>query len=184
MKSLVVRQSHPLTSATIDRWFADIDANADNTSILVILADLEGGRISDFPNDATAYAQRDALYTIAAYAVGLLPYPDDAVKFLNGMVKTITDAQPDANFGVYPGYVDPLIPSTQWPQQYWGSNYPRLKQIKETYDPNHVFSNPQSVGMEGVPQPEMPPPKQTLVGKGLAWIRKTLTSCLSTSNQA
>jgi hypothetical protein len=24
-------------------------------------ADLEGGRISDFPNDATAYAQRDAL---------------------------------------------------------------------------------------------------------------------------
>ena len=29
--------------------------------------------------------------------------------------------------------------------EYWGSNYPRLQQIKAELDPQNVFSNPQSV---------------------------------------
>ena len=29
--------------------------------------------------------------------------------------------------------------------EYWGSNYPRLQQIKTELDPQDVFSNPQSV---------------------------------------
>jgi len=146
VKNLVVRQSHPLKSETIDAWFANIQANATNEDILVILGDLQGGRISDFPNNATAYAQRDSMYTIAAYAVSVLPYPADTLAFLNGMINTIMTAQPDADFGAYPGYIDPLLPSSLWPQQYWGANYPRLKQIKAAYDPKDVFSNPQSVG--------------------------------------
>ena len=89
------------------------------------LADLEGGRISDFSNGDTAYAQRDALvcflispplssvsvllpsqYTIAAYNIGPLPYPNDAIEFLNGMIDNIKTSQPDGNFGNYPGYVE------------------------------------------------------------------------------
>jgi hypothetical protein len=27
----------------------------------------------------------------------------------------------------------------QWPQSYWGSNYPRLAEIKRKYDPNGPF---------------------------------------------
>jgi len=64
------------------------------------------------------------------------------------MIDTVSTAMPDGNFGVYPGYVDPLIPNTQWPTQYWGTNYPRLLEIKKKYDPNNVFSNPQSVGAD------------------------------------
>jgi len=45
-------------------------------------------------------------YTIAAYAVSLLPYPNNAIEFLNNMTNTIMAAQPDANFGAYPGYVE------------------------------------------------------------------------------
>jgi hypothetical protein len=92
-------------------------------SFLPLAADLEGGRISDFSNSDTAYAQRDALvsrfvdnstashncfvkYTIAAYAVGVLPYPNDTIEFLEGMTTTIMNSQPDGNFGAYPGYVE------------------------------------------------------------------------------
>jgi len=85
-------------------------------------------------------------FALTAYAIAPLPFPDDVLAFLNGMVETITNAMPDGNFGVYPGYVDPLIPKSKWPTLYWGANYPRLLEVKEKYDRNHVFSNPQSVG--------------------------------------
>ena len=122
-------------------------------------------------------------YALTAYTiVPSLPFPDDVLAFLNGMVDTINDVMPDGNFGVYPGYVEyvhvlispyptfsflhfflysssfynsclvllvffsPLIPKSEWPTRYWGANYPRLLKIKEKYDSNNVFSNPQSVG--------------------------------------
>jgi hypothetical protein len=107
-------------------------------------------------------------YALTAYAAAFLPFPDDVLAFVNGMVDTIDKAMPEGNFGVYPGYVEyvhhytsaaltcyllpslssPLIPKSKWPTQYWGKNYPRLLKIKEKYDPNNVFSNPQSVGSD------------------------------------
>jgi hypothetical protein len=116
-------------------------------------------------------------FAVTAYSIARLPFPDDALAFLNGMIDTINNAMPDGNFGVYPGYVEyvhvsmspylsfisiyrhsinsshvllifssPLIPKSEWPTRYWGANYPRLLKIKEQYDPNNVFANPQSVG--------------------------------------
>jgi FAD/FMN-containing dehydrogenase len=146
MKSFTVRQSKPLEPKAIENLFDYIHTHKPHDTICVVLADLEGGRISDFSNDATAYAQRDALYNICVYAIAPLPFPDDVLAYLNGMIDTVQDAMPDGNFGVYPGYVDPLIPKTRWPTQYWGANYPRLLEIKKKYDPKQVFSNPQSVG--------------------------------------
>jgi len=146
MKSFTVRQSKPLEPKAIEKLFDYLYSHAPDDTIWILLGDLEGGRISDFPNDATAYAQRDALYNICLYALAPLPFPDEVLAYLNGIVDTVTEAMPDGNFGVYPGYVDPLIPKSRWPTQYWGENYPRLLEIKEKYDPKHVFSNPQSVG--------------------------------------
>ena len=40
-------------------------------------------------------------------------------------------------------YADASI--TDFGTAYWGSNLARLKQVKQTYDPNDVFSFPQSV---------------------------------------
>jgi hypothetical protein len=45
-------------------------------------------------------------YTIAAYAIGLPPYPNDTLNYLDGMVNTIMMSQPNGNFGAYPGYVE------------------------------------------------------------------------------
>jgi hypothetical protein len=47
---------------------------------------------------------------------------------------------------VLPIFSSPLIPKSEWPTRYWGANYPKLLKIKEKYDPNNVFANPQSVG--------------------------------------
>jgi len=146
MKSLSVRKNKLLTQKTVTEWFEYLHKYAPGDSVWTVLCDLEGGAISDIANDTTAYAQRDSLFALTAYAIAALPFPDDVLAFLNGMMDTITNAMPDGNFGVYPGYVDPLIPKSKWPTQYWGANYPRLLKIKEQYDPKHVFSNPQSVG--------------------------------------
>ncbi|KIJ35610.1 Glucooligosaccharide oxidase [Sphaerobolus stellatus SS14] len=147
-KSFSVRQSKLLTPDAVAAWFDYMDKHSPHDCVWVILGDLEAGRISDFPNDATAYSLRDALYTMCAYAIGPLPFPDDALAFMNGMLNTLTTAMPDAAFGVYPGYVDPLIPAPAWPTAYYGANYARLLDIKKKYDPSNVFSNPQSVGAD------------------------------------
>jgi len=178
VKSFVVRQSQPLTDKSIDDWFSNIHTAPDDF-ILVILADLQGGRISDFSNDSTAYAHRDAMYTVAAYALALLPYPDDALTYLKSMVDNIHIQ--DANFGTYPGYIDPLLTNSEWPKQYWGDNYPRLKEIKAKYDPKNLFSNPQSVGQDGKAAPSGSQPATTKTSVG-GWLRSHL--CLPSRQQA
>jgi hypothetical protein len=35
-----------------------------------------------------------------------MPYPDNLLAFVNGIYDTISDAMPNGNFGVYPGYVE------------------------------------------------------------------------------
>ncbi|GJJ10290.1 hypothetical protein Clacol_004516 [Clathrus columnatus] len=156
MKSFCVRRNKLLTKDAVYAWFDYMYNHSPKGSLWMVLGDLEAGRISDYPTDATAYSLRDAMYNLCAYSIsGKLPFPDDAIAFMNGMINTVSDKMPDGKFGVYPGYVDPLIPSTQWPKQYWGDNYPRLLQIKAKYDPHNTFSNPQSVGAD---QTEPPAP--------------------------
>lgn len=155
MKSLSVRQDKLLTAEAVKAWFEYMHKHSPSDCLWVVLADLEGGHISEIPNDATAYSLRDCLYSMCAYSIGGVPYPDDGIAFLDGMIKSITTNMPDGKFGVYPGYVDPFLPKSQYPQLFWGGNYPRLLQIKKKYDPNNLFRNPQSVGAD---QPSPPKP--------------------------
>ncbi|EJD49622.1 FAD-binding domain-containing protein [Auricularia subglabra TFB-10046 SS5] len=152
MKSLVVNQDEPLTEETVTAWFEYIQEHAPRFSSTFFLADLEGGAISDVPNEATAYAHRNALYTLCGYSIHpILPFPDKVIAYMTGaldVIRTTMLRAPNAKpkvWGVYPGYVDPLIPGHEWPKAYWGDNYERLREVKTKYDPNNVFRNPQSV---------------------------------------
>jgi len=59
------------------------------------------------------------------------------------MSNTLTKDRPGVPIEAYAGYVDPKLTDGQ--QEYWGTNLPRLEQIKAQLDPNDVFHNPQSV---------------------------------------
>jgi hypothetical protein len=60
--------------------------------------------------------------------------------FLDDLNTLVTNDK--APYSAYSGYVDPLLPDG--PEAYWGSNLPRLQQIKKKIDPQNVFRNPQT----------------------------------------
>jgi len=44
-----------------------------------------------------------------------------------------------------PAYVDPLLGPNEYPRMVYGSNYPRLQEVKAKYDPGNLFRYAQSV---------------------------------------
>ncbi|KZW02826.1 FAD-binding domain-containing protein [Exidia glandulosa HHB12029] len=146
MKSLVVKQSEPLTEEAVTAWFEYIQEHAPKGAQTFFLADLEGGAINDVPSSATAYAHREALYTLCGYSIHpMLPFPDNVISYMSSALDVIRAHMKPRVWGVYPGYVDPLLPAHEWPEAYWGQNYKRLREVKTKYDPQDVFRNPQSV---------------------------------------
>lgn len=130
-----------MTPETIDKMFDYIGAVDKGTLSWFLLFDFQGGYINDIPTNATAYAHRDVLIWLQSYTINLLGHVSQAqINFLNGLHKIVTNG--DLPITAYPGYVDPLMPNA--PEAYWGTNLPRLQQIKEQVDPNNVFRNPQS----------------------------------------
>lgn len=142
-KSLAFRPSDIIPSSGVDSLFEFLDTADKGTALWFAIFDLEGGAINDVPMDATAYAHRDALFYLQTYAVDIGRVSTTTRNFVNGINQVIANALPNVQFGAYAGYVDPELPNGQ--QAYWGSNLPRLEQIKRAIDPNDVFHNPQSV---------------------------------------
>ncbi|KAH8703282.1 putative glucooligosaccharide oxidase [Talaromyces proteolyticus] len=143
-KSLPFTYSTLIPDEVIDDFFKYLDTTDPGTLIWVIFFDLEGGKTSDIPVDATAYFHRDALFWIQTYAINLLgPVSSTTNNFLNGINDLFISKMPNPPFGAYPGYVDPELANGQ--QEYWGSNLERLIQIKAAVDPQDTFHNPQSV---------------------------------------
>lgn len=130
-----------MTPETIDKMFDYINTVDKGTLSWFLLFDFQGGYTNDIPTNATSYAHRDVLIWLQSYTINILGHISQAqIKFLDGVHKLVTnDALPST---AYPGYVDPLMPNAA--EAYWGTNLPRLQQIKEQVDPNNVFRNPQS----------------------------------------
>ena len=122
----------------IDRkWFFQIDAAGGNTSAY-----------SRPGNNATAFAHRDKTLIIQFYdAVGnnMMAYPDGGTSFLNDWVTNVTTALPLGSWGAYANYPDPTLGCKEAQTLYYGTNLPRLRQLKLKYDPDDMFSYPQSI---------------------------------------
>lgn len=142
-KSLAFRHDTLISRDGIQALFDYFDTSSKATPLWFAIFDLEAGAVNDTPQDATAYANRDALFFLQTYAVGVGKLQDTSRNFLNGINQVVLDSMPSVTLKSYAGYVDPALEDGQ--KAYWGSNLPRLETLKVQIDPNDIFHNPQSV---------------------------------------
>lgn len=141
-RSLAFRPDELLSHETIDKMMNYIEDADKGTLLWFLIFDVTGGAISDVPMNATAYAHRDKVMFCQGYGIGIPTLNQKTKNFMNGIMDTIQGAAPQT-LTTYPGYVDPSLANAQ--QSYWGPNLDRLTEIKNKWDPNDLFHNPQSV---------------------------------------
>lgn len=106
--------------------------------------DAFGGAINHVASDATAFVHRNALFSVQ-YNASWSPNDSTSVVSANHtwLTSTWQAMRPYANGGAYVNYIDPDL--TDWQHAYYGTNLPRLQQIKTTYDPTNFFHFAQSI---------------------------------------
>ena len=109
-----------------------------------IVFDGYGGAISQVGTDQTAFVHRDAV----ACAQCSITYPatpptPGSVSKASGWLQNVHDLFAPVTLGSYQNYIDPTL--ADWQQAYYGTNLPRLRQVKRTYDPDDVFHFAQSI---------------------------------------
>lgn len=104
-----------------------------------------GGAIENVAADATAYVHRNSRFIPEIKAIWDLDKPGDTLKNVEWAYEFFERLSDAGNAtGAYVNYIDPL--QHNWAQQYYGSNYKRLLEIKKRVDPNNYFNFQQSVG--------------------------------------
>lgn len=106
--------------------------------------DAFGGAINRVPSDAMAFVHRNALFS-AQYSANWNASDPPSVVAANQtwLANTWQAMRAYASGGAYVNYIDPNLPN--WQQAYYGSNLPRLEQVKATYDPGNFFHFAQSI---------------------------------------
>ena len=131
--------NNALSDLAIDVLVAGVDrATSGGASVLF---DSLGGAVSRIAPDATAFRHRRAsavLQLIASWRAGASG--DASLRWLGD---TTGIARKNIGTDAYANYAEPDL--TNWPQAYYGANYPRLQRVKRKYDPDRVFDFPQAV---------------------------------------
>jgi hypothetical protein len=105
--------------------------------------DSYGGAINAVKPDNTAFIHRHALACIE-YSVSWGPGASSSV--MTDAQTWLGDTQGQLapySHGAYQNYIDPTL--VDWKQEYYGSNLPRLVDVKRSYDPDDVFHFAQSI---------------------------------------
>lgn len=145
-KSIAFTSKDLIPANGIDRFFEYIDQTNKGTVIWFGIFDLEGGATNDIPATGTAYGHRDALFYFQSYGVNVgRKVKDETRNFINGMHNVLTGSLKSHSLGAYAGYVDPAMTLEDAQVKYWGTNLPKLRQIKKAIDPKDIFHNLQSV---------------------------------------
>ena len=109
-----------------------------------VLLDSLGGAVARMAPSDTAFVHRNAFAIAQLYGSWDPAAPaavaDATTAWLRQLHATV---RPLVGPGAYVNYADPELPD--WENAYWGTNYPRLRQVKATYDPDRVFDFAQAV---------------------------------------
>ncbi|KAJ6478075.1 glucooligosaccharide oxidase [Mycena vitilis] len=148
VSSLVTPQEAPMDDNTRLQFMQHLATEGFDTPLdWFIQAGLYGGNasaINAVPVDATAYAHRDSMFTMQVQVTQTPVVTDDAFSFVHGVVNNITgNTPPDWDYGAYLNYIDDQL--VDWQQRYYGVHYPRLQELKRTYDPTNLFRFPRSI---------------------------------------
>ncbi|MEK8108299.1 BBE domain-containing protein [Micromonospora sp. M12] len=104
-----------------------------------------GGAANTVSRNATAYVHRDTHYSASFLTSdAVAPVSAEAVSAAYQFVDSgFAAVDPYSNGETYQNFIDPRLPG--WKRSYYAENYPRLRSIKDRYDPYNVFRFAQSV---------------------------------------
>jgi FAD/FMN-containing dehydrogenase len=125
----------PLPTAARQALVQAAAARAQIPGSGAILFDSYGGAINQVAPAATAFVHRKVLFCIQ-----YLTYNGGSA-WLDSIHSRM---RPYVTGGAYFNYTDPGL--ANWQTAYYGSNYPRLLQIRRAVDPHHYFNFPQAIG--------------------------------------
>jgi FAD/FMN-containing dehydrogenase len=109
-----------------------------------IAFDAMGGAVNRVHPAATAFVHRNALFLAQYTTEWRYPGSHRGVANQHVWLRSYYRAlHPHASGQAYQNYIDPEL--TDWRRAYYGANYPRLTQVKATYDPDNLFNFPQSI---------------------------------------
>jgi FAD/FMN-containing dehydrogenase len=106
--------------------------------------DILGGAVNDLAPSATAFVHRGTLFD-AQYTAswGETPGNGPLARNQHSLASIHNSVRSYASGQAYQNYADDTLHNPQ--QAYYGANLPRLIEIRRTYDPKGVFTQPQGV---------------------------------------
>jgi FAD/FMN-containing dehydrogenase len=138
--------THPIPAAGINSLVAAVAARQSDPQLGSGGASLDilGGTVDHLAPDATAWVHRGSLFD-AQYTAswgdtpgnGPLANNKRSLASIHGAVRSY------ASGGAYQNYADGSLANPQ--AAYYGANLPRLIDVRRTYDPTGVFTQPQGV---------------------------------------
>ena len=109
-----------------------------------VVFDGYGGLINQTGASETAFVHRDAI-ACAQYSVTFPSATPEtsATATASAWLENLHQLFSPVTQGSYQNYIDPSL--ANWQQAYYGANLPRLRRVKQRYDPDDVFHFAQSI---------------------------------------
>lgn len=143
-KSVGITENQLPDQVGILKFFNWIEQANKGTLLWFLIWSVAGGAINDIPSNTTAFPHRDKILYYDSYGIGIGSKIDAFISDAHKQMLNITGFT-HSQYPTYAGYIDVNLPEGVAQDAYWGSNLALLKEIKRNWDPNEVFSNPQSV---------------------------------------
>jgi len=128
--------------ATALEWCRDWPGTSTGADMVLFQT---GGKVNSIAPDATAFVHRNSewLMTIAlSWSERDSRRRIDAnLAWQSNFYSAISTFAGDG--GAYQNFIDPSL--TDWQQEYYGANLPRLQQVKAAVDPTRVFNFPEAI---------------------------------------